>query len=286
MAANLFNGNTLAKSIASQITATIKERSSQGFRIPGLAVIIVGDDPASKIYVNKKHRLCQELGMLTRNYSLKATVSEEEVKALIDNLNHDREIDGILVQLPLPLHINSDKIIESIHPHKDVDGFHPYSIGKLSIGQPIFRPCTPAGIMELLQSIDVNLRGLDAVIIGASNIVGKPMAMELTNARATVTLCRSTTRHLPGIVKTADIVIVATGTPRLVTGSWIKPGAIVIDVGINRLADGKLVGDVDFEQVKEIAGWLTPVPGGVGPMTVAMLMKNTLQAYTNFTKKG
>lgn len=278
MSAEIIDGNLLAKSIQSEIAATIAERIAQGLRVPGLAVIIVGDNPASRVYVNKKRRICQELGILSRDYDLKENAPEQELLSLVNELNHDDEIDGILVQLPLPQHINRDKIIESIHPLKDVDGFNPYNIGKLSIGQPVLRPCTPSGIMELIKFTAMDLKGSHAVIIGASNIVGKPMAMELINARATVTVCRSTTKNLPAVARTADILVVATGVAEMVKGFWLKPGALVIDVGINRLPQGKLVGDVDFERAKEIAAWLTPVPGGVGPMTVAMLMKNTLHA--------
>lgn len=278
MAAKIIDGNMLSKTIQSEIAEAIRERSSRGLRAPGLAVVIVGDNQASRVYVNKKRRICQELGILARDYDLEESTSEQELLSLVNELNHDNEIDGILIQLPLPKHINGDKIIESIHPLKDVDGFHPYNIGRLSIGQPTLRPCTPSGIMELIKSTAIALKGLNAVIIGASNIVGKPMAMELINTRATVTVCRSTTKNLPAVAQTADILVVATGVAEMVKGSWIKPGSLVIDVGISRLPQGKLVGDVDFEQAKEVAGWITPVPGGVGPMTVAMLMKNTLHA--------
>jgi methylenetetrahydrofolate dehydrogenase (NADP+)/methenyltetrahydrofolate cyclohydrolase len=220
------------------------------------------------------------LGILSQDYDLKESISEEELLLLINELNNDNKIDGILVQLPLPQHINSNEIIRSINPLKDVDGFNPYNIGKLSTGQPTLRPCTPSGIMELIKSTAIDLKGANAVVIGASNIVGKPTAMELINAKATVTVCHSATRDLPAVARTADVLVVATGVAEMVKGSWIKPGALVIDVGINRLPQGKLVGDVDFEQAKEIAAWITPVPGGVGPMTVAMLMKNTLHAST------
>jgi methylenetetrahydrofolate dehydrogenase (NADP+)/methenyltetrahydrofolate cyclohydrolase len=224
--------------------------------------------------------MCQELNMISQDHNLPDTASEEELLKLIDTLNHDQTIDGILIQLPLPKHIDSSKVLENIHPDKDVDGFHPYNVGRLSTDKPVLRPCTPKGIMTLLQSTGVDLRGKNAVVIGASNIVGKPMAMELINARCTVTVCRSTTRDLPSVVKQADIVVVATGVPHMVKGDWIKPGAIVIDVGMDRLPDGKLVGDVDFEAAKIHAGWITPVPGGVGPMTVATLMENTFYAAT------
>ena len=280
MTAKIIDGITIAQKLQLEIASQIKDLTSNGLRAPGLAVIIVGENPASKIYVDKKRKMCLELGIISKDYNLPDNLAESELLKLIADLNKDRSIDGILVQLPLPKHIDSNKILENILPDKDVDGFHPYNIGKLSLGKPALRPCTPKGILTLLQSTGVDLKGMDAVVIGASNIVGKPMAMELINARSTVTVCRSTTRDLSKIVKQADIVIAATGVAQMVKGDWIKQGAIVIDVGINRLADGKLVGDVDFEQAKERAGWITPVPGGVGPMTVITLMENTLYAAT------
>ena len=280
MTAKIIDGITIAQKLQLEIASQIKDLTSNGLRAPGLAVIIVGENPASKIYVDKKRKMCLELGIISKDYNLPDNLAESELLKLIADLNKDRSIDGILVQLPLPKHIDSNKILENILPDKDVDGFHPYNIGKLSLGKPALRPCTPKGILTLLQSTGVDLKGMDAVVIGASNIVGKPMAMELINARSTVTVCRSTTRDLPKIVRQADIVIAATGVAQMVKGDWIKQGAIVIDVGINRLADGKLVGDVDFEQAKERAGWITPVPGGVGPMTVITLMENTLYAAT------
>lgn len=278
MTAKIIDGNAVAKALQQEIASQIKLRRSQGLRAPGLAVVIVGENPASKIYVEKKRSMCHELGMISKDYNLPENVPESELLTLIDTLNQDHDIDGILIQLPLPKHIHGSIVLEHIVPDKDVDGFHPYNIGKLSIGNSVLRPCTPKGIMTLLQSIGVELKGMNAVVIGASNIVGKPMAMELINARCTVTVCRSTTRDSPSIVRQADIVIAATGVAQMVKGDWVKPGAIVIDVGINRLANGKLVGDVDFDQVKEVAGWVTPVPGGVGPMTVATLMENTFYA--------
>ncbi|MBU0743835.1 MAG: bifunctional methylenetetrahydrofolate dehydrogenase/methenyltetrahydrofolate cyclohydrolase FolD [Gammaproteobacteria bacterium] len=278
MTAKIIDGNAIAKTLQQEIALQIKERLSQGLRAPGLAVVIVGENPASKIYVSKKRKMCQELGMISQDHNLPENIAESDLLKLIDTLNKDHKIDGILIQLPLPQQIDSNKILENILPDKDVDGFHPYNIGRLSIGHSVLRPCTPKGIMTLLKSTGVDLKGMNAVVIGASNIVGKPMAMELINARATVTICRSTTRDLPSIARQADIVIAAAGVAQMVKGGWIKPGAIIIDVGINRSADGKLVGDVDFDQVKEIAGWITPVPGGVGPMTVATLMENTFYA--------
>jgi len=280
MTAKIIDGFTIAQKLQLEIASQIKDLTSNGLRAPGLAVIIVGENPASKIYVDKKRKMCLELGIISKDYNLPDNLAESELLKLIADLNKDRSIDGILVQLPLPKHIDSNKILENILPDKDVDGFHPYNIGKLSLGKPALRPCTPKGILTLLQSTGVDLKGMDAVVIGASNIVGKPMAMELINARSTVTVCRSTTRDLPAIVRQADIVIAATGAAEMVKGDWIKQGAIVIDVGINRLPNGELVGDVDFEQAKERAGWITPVPGGVGPMTVITLMENTLYAAT------
>lgn len=278
MVAKIIDGTAVSKSLQQEIATQIKERLAQGLRAPGLAVVIVGENPASKIYVGKKRKMCQELGMVSKDHNLPDNTPEADLLKLIDDLNKDPIVDGILIQLPLPKHINGNKVLENILPDKDVDGFHPYNIGKLSIGQPVLRPCTPKGIVTLLKSTGVDLKGMNAVVIGASNIVGKPMAMELINARCTVTVCRSTTRDLPSVVKQADIVVAATGVPQMVKGDWIKSGAIVIDVGINKLPDGKLVGDVDFDQAKEIAGWITPVPGGVGPMTVATLMENTFYA--------
>jgi methylenetetrahydrofolate dehydrogenase (NADP+) / methenyltetrahydrofolate cyclohydrolase len=284
MTAKIIDGLAVSKTLQQQIANQVKERIAKGLRAPGLAVVIVGENPASKIYVGKKRKMCQDLNMISKDYNLPASVSEAELLKLIDTLNQDRTIDGILIQLPLPKHIDGGKVLENIRPDKDVDGFHPYNVGRLSIGQPVLRPCTPKGIVTLLQSTNVDLRGKNAVVIGASNIVGKPMAMELINARCTVTVCRSTTRDISSVVKQADIVVAATGVPQMVKGDWIKPGAIVIDVGINKLPDGKLVGDVDFDQIKNIAGWITPVPGGVGPMTVATLMENTFYAATELHK--
>ena len=285
MTAKIIDGSAIAKALQQKIADQVKQRIAAGLRTPGLAVVIVGENPASKIYVGKKRKMCEELNMISQYHALPETIAENDLIKLIDTLNHDQTIDGILVQLPLPKHIDGSKILENIRPDKDVDGFHPYNIGKLSIGQPTLRPCTPKGIMTLLQTTEQDLRGQNAVVIGASNIVGKPMAMELINTRCTVTVCRSTTRDLPGEVKQADIVVAATGIPQMVKGDWLKPGATVIDVGINKLPDGKLVGDVDFAQAQEVAGWITPVPGGVGPMTVATLMENTLYTATELHDK-
>jgi methylenetetrahydrofolate dehydrogenase (NADP+)/methenyltetrahydrofolate cyclohydrolase len=241
-------------------------------------VILVGDDPASAVYVRNKRRAAQKVGIRAVDHDLPADADDATLLALIDRLNADPAIHGILVQLPLPPQIAPEAVIERIDPRKDVDGFHPYNIGRLVIKQPTLRPCTPYGCMRLLAETGESLVGKHAVVIGQSNIVGRPMALELLMARCTVTICHSATRNLPGIVRSADIVVAAVGKPRMVQGDWIKEGAIVLDVGMNRLPDGKLTGDVDFDAARERAAWITPVPGGVGPMTVAMLLANTLRA--------
>jgi len=279
MSAKIIDG----KAVAQKVRANIKEEVSQlvaaGKRRPGLAVVLVGEDPASQVYVRNKKKACLDVGFADFSYELPATASEEELLELIDQLNEHEEVDGILVQLPVPKHIDPDKIIERIRPDKDVDGFHPYNMGRLATRNPQLAPCTPHGVMTLLAETGEAIRGKNAVVVGASNIVGVPMALELLNARATVTVCHSATQDLPGKVGEADILVVGVGIPEMVKGEWIKPGAIVIDVGINRLEDGRLVGDVEFETAKERASWITPVPGGVGPMTIATLLQNTLQAY-------
>jgi methylenetetrahydrofolate dehydrogenase (NADP+)/methenyltetrahydrofolate cyclohydrolase len=249
-----------------------------GGAAPGLAVVLVGDSAASQVYVRNKRRTTEAVGMRSYAHDLPATTSEAELLALVDRLNADPAVNGILVQLPLPKQINPEKVIERIDPKKDVDGFHPYNIGRLVLKMPMLRPCTPYGCMRLLQETGQDLVGMHAVVIGQSNIVGRPMALELLMARCTVTICHSATRDLPGIVRQGDIVVAGVGKPKFVPGDWIKPGAIVIDVGVNRMPDGKLCGDVDFDAAKEIAGWITPVPGGVGPMTIATLLANTLRA--------
>jgi methylenetetrahydrofolate dehydrogenase (NADP+)/methenyltetrahydrofolate cyclohydrolase len=245
---------------------------------PGLAVVLVGDSAASQVYVRNKRRTTETVGMRSHAYDLPATTGEAELLALVDRLNADPAVNGILVQLPLPKQIDPERVIERIDPKKDVDGFHPYNIGRLVLKMPVLRPCTPYGCMKLLRETGQDLVGMHAVMIGQSNIVGRPMALELLMARCTVTICHSATRDLPGIVRQGDIVVAGVGKPKFVAGEWIKPGAIVIDVGVNRLADGKLCGDVDFEAAKAVAGWITPVPGGVGPMTIATLLANTLRA--------
>ncbi|CAC9632653.1 bifunctional methylenetetrahydrofolate dehydrogenase/methenyltetrahydrofolate cyclohydrolase FolD [bacterium endosymbiont of Bathymodiolus sp. 5 South] len=248
-------------------------------RKPGLAVILVGDDPASSVYVRNKGNACEEVGFYTEKINKSNDITQAELLAEIERLNNDDRVDGILVQLPLPKHLDANQVIETIDPTKDVDGFHSENIGKLMQNKPFLRPCTPKGVMTLLAATGVDLVGKNCVVVGASNIVGRPMAMELLNARATVTICHSKTQDLPNKLKQADIVVTAVGIAQMIQGEWIKQGAIVIDVGINRLDNGSLVGDVDFESAEKVASWITPVPGGVGPMTIATLLENTLIAY-------
>lgn len=278
MTAKLIDGKAIAASLRQQIAQRVAERRQQGLRAPGLAVILVGTDPASQVYVSHKRKDCKEVGFHSQAYDLPTSTSQNELLALIDRLNGDSAIDGILVQLPLPKHLDASLLLERIRPDKDVDGFHPYNIGRLAQRMPLLRPCTPKGIMTLLQSTGLDLHGLDATVVGASNIVGRPMALELLLAGCTVTVTHRFTRNLAEHVGRSDLVVVAAGKPGLVKGEWIKPGAIVVDVGINRLNDGKLVGDVEFSAAAERAGWITPVPGGVGPMTRACLLENTLYA--------
>lgn len=281
MTAKLLHGDQIAKQLREQIAKDIRQRTTQGYRIPMLAVILVGDDPASHVYVRNKKNACDHVGILTVDYKLSSATSHMELLALINKLNRDPAIDGILVQLPLPYQINPADIVEHIDPHKDVDGFHPYNLGRLAQGKPYLRPCTPAGVMLLLSHTQEKLPGKKATVIGTSNIVGLPMILELILAGVTVTTCNKRTRDLAHEVGQADIVVVAAGKPGLVKGEWIKPDSIVIDVGMNRTDDGHLVGDVDFATAKEIAGWITPVPGGVGPMTIACLLSNTLLVNIN-----
>lgn len=284
MSAQIIDGKTAAAHLRTGIKQRVDERLARGLRAPGLAVVLVGSDPASQVYVAHKRKDCAEVGFNSLAYDLPNNTSEEKLLALIDELNTNPEVDGILVQLPLPGHIDAEAVIERIHPDKDVDGFHPYNIGRLALRMPTLRPCTPHGVMVLLQGLVQSLKGMHAVIVGASNIVGRPMGLELLLAGCTVTTCHRFTRDTAEHVRQADIVVVAAGKPGLVKGDWIKPGAIVIDVGINRLQDGRLVGDVEYEAAKERAGWITPVPGGVGPMTRAMLLKNTLDAAEQASK--
>lgn len=281
MTAQTISGSELAKKIKSEIAEKITALSAQGKRFPGLAVILVGADPASQVYVGSKRKSCAEIGIQSQSYDLPETTTETELLALIETLNNDDSVDGILVQLPLPKHIDSTKVIEKIAPNKDVDGFHPYNVGRLCQRIPTLRACTPYGVMKLLETTGRNLYGQHAVIVGASNIVGRPMALELLLAGCTVTVTHRFTKDLEQHVRQADILVVAVGKAEFIPGDWVKEGAIVIDVGINRMADGKLKGDVEYESAVKKAAFITPVPGGVGPMTVAMLMHNTLVAYEN-----
>ena len=278
MTANIIDGKAIAAELRNTVRQRVETRLQQGLRAPGLAVILVGQDPASEVYVRNKRKACEDTGILSVAHDLPANTSQENLLALIDELNADPTVDGILVQLPLPAHIDPETVIERISPDKDVDGFHPYNIGRLALRVPLLRPCTPRGVITLLESTGEPLRGRDAVIVGASNIVGRPMGLELLLAGCTVTTCHRFTRDLAAQVRQAESLVVAVGKPGIVKGEWIKPGATVIDVGINRTEDGKLTGDIEFEVARERAGWITPVPGGVGPMTVATLLQNTLEA--------
>lgn len=274
----IIDGKMISRQLRSEIAEETVALTQKTGCIPGLAVIIVGKDPASEVYVRNKCRACEEVGFYSEKYELPEDTTEEELLRVIDRLNHDTKIHGILVQLPLPRHLDSRRVLLAIDPAKDVDAFHPYNTGLIMQGDFDFLPCTPAGVMELLQRSQVKIDGKHCVIIGRSNIVGKPMAMLLLKANGTVTICHSQTNDLPEICRTADLIVAAVGKPKFVTADMVKPGAVVIDVGINRLPDGKLCGDVDFENVVSKASYITPVPGGVGPMTIAMLMKNTLTA--------
>ena len=278
MTAQILDGKAIAESLKQDLKRSTDIRLKSGKRPPGLAVVLLGTDPASEVYVSSKRRGCEEIGFKSTSYDLPATTTEAELLELINTLNHNSEIDGILVQLPLPVHINADNIIEHIAPHKDVDGFHPYNIGRLAQRNPQLRPCTPKGMITMLNETGIDLRGQEAVVIGASNIVGRPMSLELLLAGCTTTVCHRMTKDLELHVRRADILVVAVGKPNFIPGEWVKLGAIVLDVGINRLKDGSLVGDVEFHAAREKAAWISPVPGGVGPMTVATLLENTLYA--------
>lgn len=278
MTAKIIDGKTIAAEIRQDIKHRVAERVNNGLRPPGLAVILVGADPASQIYVGSKRKACDEIGFKSLAWDLPSGTSQESLLSLVQELNDNPEVDGILVQLPLPDHIPEAAVIEAIRADKDVDGFHPYNVGRLAQRQPLLRPCTPRGIITLLQRTGIDIKGKDAVIVGASNIVGRPMSLELLLAGCTVTTCHRFTKDLAAHVRRADILVVAVGKPGIISGDWIKDGAIVIDVGTNRTADGKLVGDVEFESASQHASWITPVPGGVGPMTVATLLQNTLEA--------
>ncbi|MFK8258515.1 bifunctional methylenetetrahydrofolate dehydrogenase/methenyltetrahydrofolate cyclohydrolase FolD [Erwinia sp. AnSW2-5] len=281
MAAKIIDGKTIAQQVRQEVAELVQQRLAAGKRAPGLAVVLVGENPASQIYVGSKRRACEEVGFLSRSYDLPATTSEAELLDLITKLNNDADIDGILVQLPLPAGIDNVKVLEHIAPEKDVDGFHPYNVGRLCQRAPKLRPCTPRGIVTLLERYNIDTFGLNAVVVGASNIVGRPMSMELLLAGCTTTVTHRFTKNLRHHIEHADLLVVAVGKPGFIPGEWIKPGAIVIDVGINRLESGKVVGDVEFDVASERASYITPVPGGVGPMTVATLIQNTLQACEN-----
>ncbi|MET0208678.1 MAG: bifunctional methylenetetrahydrofolate dehydrogenase/methenyltetrahydrofolate cyclohydrolase FolD [Burkholderiaceae bacterium] len=278
MPARLLDGKALALRVTDEVRDNVAARIAAGGSVPGLATVLVGDNAASEVYVRNKRRTADAVGMRSFSYDLPPTASESELLDRIGALNADPTVHGILVQLPLPKHIDGERVIEALDPQKDVDGFHPYNVGRLVLKSPTLRPCTPYGCMRLLAETGESLVGKHAVVIGQSNIVGRPMALELLMARCTVTICHSATRDLPGIVGQGDIVVAAVGKAKFVPGAWIKPGAIVIDVGINRLPDSKLCGDVDFAAAQLRAGWITPVPGGVGPMTIATLLGNTLRA--------
>lgn len=278
MVAKVLSGTELSHKLKNKLALQIQSYIDQGYRSPELAVILVGNDPASEIYVKNKRKSCLQVGIKSKYFDLPENTKEHQLLQLINNLNENPSIDGILVQLPLPEHIDSTKIIEHISPNKDVDGFHPYNVGRLCQRIPTLRSCTPFGIMQLLETTNIDFKGLHAVIVGASNIVGRPMALELLLAGCTVTVTHRFTKDLEKQVRQADILVVAVGKPAFIPGNWVKDGAIVIDVGINRV-DGKLIGDVEFDVAKQHASFITPVPGGVGPMTVATLMHNTFIAY-------
>ncbi|HNZ08202.1 MAG TPA: bifunctional methylenetetrahydrofolate dehydrogenase/methenyltetrahydrofolate cyclohydrolase FolD [Bacillota bacterium] len=279
MTATIIDGKAVAAEIREGLKLEVDEFKKEFGREPGLAVVIVGEDPASRTYVNSKKKGCAELGMYSEEHALPEQTTQAELESLVKRLNLDPKIDGILVQLPLPKHMDADAVISTIDPMKDVDGFHPVNIGNLLIGRPCLKSCTPAGIMELIKRSGVDLTGKHAVVVGRSNIVGKPVAVLLLEKHATVTICHSRTKDLAEMCKMADVLVAAVGKAKMIKGEWIKPGAVVIDVGTNKVEGSKkLVGDVDFDAAKEIAGWITPVPGGVGPMTITMLMHNTIKA--------
>ncbi|MGP4123507.1 MAG: bifunctional methylenetetrahydrofolate dehydrogenase/methenyltetrahydrofolate cyclohydrolase FolD [Sodalis sp. (in: enterobacteria)] len=282
MVAKIIDGKAVAQQVRSEVAAWVQERLKAGKRAPGLAVVLVGGDPASQIYVFSKRKACEDVGFISFSYVLPSTVTEAELLALIDQLNTDRRLDGILVQLPLPPGFNNINVLERIAPDKDVDGFHPYNVGRLCQRAPLLRPCTPRGIMTLLKRYCIDTFGLNAVVVGASNIVGRPISLELLLAGCTVTVTHRFTRDLRRHTENADLLVVAVGKAGFISGEWIKPGAVVIDVGINRLKSGKVVGDVDYASAAERAAYITPVPGGVGPITVAMLIQNTLQACEDY----
>jgi len=278
MAAQLIDGKKISQQRIEAVAQAVKARQEKGLHTPCLAVVLVGDDPASAVYVRNKKLACQKSGIESLSYELPSETTQDNLLKLVDELNGDPAVDGILVQLPLPAHIDSQAVLERIEPHKDVDGFHPYNVGRLVVKMPLMRPCTPKGVMTLLEAYGIDPKGKKAVVVGASNIVGRPQALELLLSRATVTICHSATQNLADEVAAADILVVGVGIPNFVKGEWVKPGAVVIDVGINRLNDGSLCGDVEFDVAKERASMITPVPGGVGPMTIATLLENTVHA--------
>jgi methylenetetrahydrofolate dehydrogenase (NADP+)/methenyltetrahydrofolate cyclohydrolase len=282
MSAQIIDGKAIATRLRQTLKQHVQQRLSANLRAPGLAVVLVGKDPASEVYVASKRAACKEVGIFSLAYDLPTNTQQDELLTLIDDLNRNPEIDGILVQLPLPGHIDSETVIERIDPGKDVDGFHPYNIGRLALRMPLLRPCTPLGVMKLLETVGESLYGKHAVVVGASNIVGRPMALELLMAGCTLTVCHRFTQDLAVQVGRADILVSAVGKPRLIKGEWIKPGAIVVDIGITRDENGALCGDVEFDTARQRAGWITPVPGGVGPMTVVTLLQNTVYAAENF----
>lgn len=282
MVAKLIDGKTIAQQVRDEVAVRVQQRLSAGKRAPGLAVVLVGENPASQIYVANKRKACEDVGFISRSHTLPDTVSEGELLALIDALNADDDIDGILVQLPLPAGIDNISVLERIAPDKDVDGFHPYNVGRLCQRAPLLRPCTPRGIITLLERCRIETFGVNAVVVGASNIVGRPMSLELLLAGCTVTVTHRFTKDLQRHIEYADLLVVAVGKPGFIPGEWIKPGAVVMDVGISRLPNGKVAGDVQFEAASQRASYITPVPGGVGPMTVATLIQNTLQACEDF----
>ena len=276
--AKIIDGKLISAQIREEIAEKVKEYNERMGKLPGLAVIIVGEHPASQVYVRNKKKACEQVGFNSWVYEMPESTTQDELNALIDKLNEDSAVHGILVQLPLPKHLDEEQVILRIKPEKDVDAFHPYNVGRITIGNPKFLPCTPAGIMELLHRSNIEISGKECVVIGRSNIVGKPMALLLLSENGTVTVCHSKTRDLKEVCKRADILVVAIGKADFVTADMVKEGAVVIDVGMNRNADGKLTGDVDFASVSEVASYITPVPGGVGPMTITMLLQNTLRA--------
>nr|WP_086940715.1 bifunctional methylenetetrahydrofolate dehydrogenase/methenyltetrahydrofolate cyclohydrolase FolD [Thaumasiovibrio occultus] len=282
MSAQIIDGKLISQTVRQEVAAKVKDRLAAGLRAPGLAVVLVGEDAASQVYVGSKRRACEEVGFISKSFDLPHSTSQAELLALIDELNKDADIDGILVQLPLPTGLDSTEVLERIVPEKDVDGFHPYNVGRLCQRIPTLRSCTPKGIMTLIERYNLSTHGKHAVIVGASNIVGRPMTMELLLAGCTTTTCHRFTQDLEGHIRQADILVVAVGKPHFIPGDWIKPGAIVLDVGINRLDDGRLVGDVEFDVAAQHASFITPVPGGVGPMTVASLIENTLLACEQY----